>query len=148
MPITSKNSASLESAAIDTILRKIDRIEEGQGETIRRLDTLHNAIYEPDAGLFARIKAGDVSAERRSIELEQKYEMLSSKFEGAQKAADADDEKIKKLNESSLKVDELVKWKTNVVSVLMWILISFATGGAGLFTKFIYDWFTGYVKLH
>lgn len=148
MAIVSKSaSASTEAAAIDTILRKIDRIEEGQGEAIRRLDVLQNAVYEPDSGLFARIKAGDAAADRRSTELDQKFILLSSQFEQAQKSAAVDDEKLKKLDDSAKRVDELVKWKANVSGVFMWILLALATGGGGILAKLIYDWFRGHVKL-
>lgn len=137
----------VDTGTIAAILHKMDRIEEGQGETIKRLDALHSAIYEPDDGLFARIKAGSAAAERRAIELDQKYAALDARFAQAEKSAIADDTKLKKLDDSSVKVEDLVKWKKAVNGALRWLVIAILTGSGGILAKLLFDWFQGHVRV-
>lgn len=129
------------------ILHKMDRIEEGQGETIKKLDALHTAIYEPDEGLFARIKANATVAERRAIDIEQRCQALDNRFAQAEKNTVKDDEKLKKLDDSSTKVEDLVKWKTTINTALKWLVAAMITGSGGLLAKLLYDWVLGHVRV-
>jgi hypothetical protein len=54
-----------------TMVGKFDKIEENQSLIVGKVDKIHDAIYHPDDGLFARIQSSKVSAKEQDIKLEK-----------------------------------------------------------------------------
>jgi hypothetical protein len=136
---------------VQTVLDKIERIEEGQDASNRKLDALHTAIYDPDEGVYARIKAGAATAEKMVIEFEQRQGMLVTKLteqlKHAEKTAAESGAKMEKLDDAVVKVDELMRWKTSVDRIITWLVVAVATGVGGLLAKLLYEWLSTHVKI-
>lgn len=136
---------------LDVLLHKVDRIEEGQedlrrqvkdghADSNKRFDTLHDALYDPDAGLFARVKSTAVDAAKRISEVE-------NKVASSVQASTTDIEKLKKVDAAMERIDEVIRTTSMVKRIAGWTIATLATGGAGLLGKLIYDWLVVHIKL-
>ena len=70
------NSAPVLNGGFETRIFKIDKIEESQGQIASKVDSIHDAIYNPDDGLFARINTNKGDAEKTAITVEHRITEL------------------------------------------------------------------------
>lgn len=132
---------------LEVLLHKVDRIEESQNVVLRKMDGLHAAIYDPDVGLFARIKENAVGAATRDVELDQQSRLTAGRLDELAKTAGANDERNKQIDASLAKVDDLVRWKSTAIRVAKYVFLAVVTSLGGFFAKIVYDWITGHVRL-
>lgn len=125
------NSPAL-NGGFDTLMLKIEGIEKCLGATGEKVDSIHEAVYHPDTGLFARVKSVEQwrSAEEKAVEKEAKL--------------NDEHEKLVRGHDDQLK--ELSKFKERSTAIVRWLVISLATGGAGLLGKLLFDFVSGHVK--
>ena len=125
------NSPAL-NGGFDRLLYKIDGIEQSQVQIEGKVDKIHEAIYHPDEGLFARIasnKAAHVDSlnklEKNLIEIEAWKNQYDEDGENCEKETDELQEKIHKIEKS---LDDIEKFQSIAYSVSKWMLA--AIGGA------------------
>lgn len=126
--IQGKLKAPALNGGFDTLMYKVDKIEECQEKILDRISVLNDAIYDPDKGLFARVKIAESSKDEEILELEKDIRDRNLKNEVH----------IKELESS---VDSLLKWKNNVVSSFKWLAITLATAGVGVLATAIRESF-------
>lgn len=131
---------------LEVLLHKVDKIEESQGMILKKVDGLHTAIYDPDTGLFSRIKANAVAAASRDVELDQKTRMSADRLEELAKDTMLDAERHKAIDASIAKVEELVKWRGGAMRVIKYVLLAVGTSIGGFFAKVVYDWILGHIR--
>lgn len=136
------NSAAL-NGGFDVLMYKVDKIEETQGKIVETVSSIHQAIYHPDDGLFARINSTKASQTENRIELEKKLVELNSWKEEKEKkfvqekTADKElEEKIKLQQET---VSLLERWKNNANALGKWVLVAFAGGALTLAFRAVYE---------
>jgi len=133
------SSAAL-NGGFDTLLHKIDKIEQSQGQLVTKVDKIHEAIYDPTDGIFSKIaesklestqKFSDVEKKMLDVSNWKKYKELSD-----EKSDDAVDQHTSKLATMEKTVESLVASKNKSWALAKWFLV--AVGG-GLITL-IFSW--------
>jgi hypothetical protein len=136
-----------------TLLFKVENIEKSQEKLVEKVDEIHNVLYEPDNGIYARIKAvendkigedviDDIQKEVHEIKVwKSSEEKLSEKEEihlnDNDKLLVEHDNIIKDIQKSISRYNTAIKW------------ISVSVGGGLLSTigKLIYDYISGHMKI-
>ena len=72
------NDSLVLTTKVDTLLFKVEKIEEEQGKISKTVGTIHNAIYDPDNGLFSRISSVKVSQSEERAEIEKQFIELNA----------------------------------------------------------------------
>lgn len=139
------NSSAL-NGGFDTLLYKIDKIEQSQGQLVNKVDKIHDAIYDPSEGIFSRLSEHKIENNEKLSEISRELVELHAWKKQVEKEEQKDDETVgqavKKLNQLESSVDDLVKNKKDVWSVAKWFL---AAIGGGLVTLF-FKWFETKLK--
>lgn len=147
------NSAAL-NGGFDRLLFKIDKIEENQVLMGVKVDSIHEAIYHPDDGLFARVKIveqakeklDDVKQLEKDVLVLQQHQIEEEKNLSQDSLVAQEHEKLIKTHADV--IDELIKFKTSVCSIAKWGLVTIAGGSATLIGKLIYDFVSGHITVH
>ena len=145
------NGSPALNGGFDTLLYKVDKIEESQGKIVSRIDEIHESIYDPDKGIFARISAAKSSQDKDYSEIDKKLVELNTWKNQIEK--DSIDEKTsskeisKKLDDQQKNIESINKWKEAVSSAGRAILVGFGGSVMALIGKFAYDYITVHWKL-
>ena len=129
------NSPAL-NGGFDTLMFKVEKIEESQEKIVVQVDSIHEAVYHPDDGLFARVKdiehikkkAESVDVLEKDILKLQQWHIIEEK--SAEKRNMISDEHEKLVNTHDDDIKELIKFKNRVVAILKWA--AGLLGGAAL----------------
>jgi len=134
------NSSAL-NGGFETLLYKIDKIEQSQGQLVTKVDKIHDAIYDPSDGIFSKLgeyklenadKVNEVSQQISELqlwkEIKEKEEEKTDVVEGKNK------EKLQNLEKS---VDSLVRNKNNTWAVMKWFMVAVGGGIVTLLIKWI-----------
>lgn len=134
------NSSAL-NGGFETLLYKIDKIEQSQGQLVTKVDKIHDAIYDPSDGIFSKLgeyklenadKVNEVSQQISELqlwkEIKEKEEEKTDVVEGKNK------EKLQNLEKS---VDSLVRNKNNAWAVMKWFMVAVGGGIVTLLIKWI-----------
>lgn len=139
------SSAAL-NGGFDTLLYKIDKIEQSQGQLVTKVDKIHDAIYDPNDGIFSRLAEYKLESAAKMSEMTQEVIELSEWKKHQEKDEERDEksteETSKKVESLEKNVDQLVKNKDTAWSVLKWLGV--AVGG-GLITLF-FSWLQSKIK--
>lgn len=125
------SSAAL-NGGFDRLLYKIDGIENSQNQIVSKVDKIHDAIYDPDEGLFARIAAQKASITEFSA---WKQEHAESNEECG-KEADEIQIKLQKLESS---ITGIEKFQSILFSGIKWAGVAVGGGIVTLLFKVVYQ---------
>jgi predicted nucleic acid-binding Zn-ribbon protein len=133
------SSAAL-NGGFDRLMLKVDGIEASQTAIEKKVDDLQDSIYDPDKGLYARIKEIDHQNEMQINDLNRKFNEIKVVEEFEEKSR-VEKDAIDKLNRELLsktvnQLDDLIKWKDLVSSFVKWVIGSGAIGAVG---KMLYN---------
>lgn len=144
--IQGKLKAPALNGGFDTLMYKVEKIEEGQEKILERISVLNEAVYDPDKGLFARIKDAESSNDEELQKLEKNINQLQVKYDSESRdisellaVAEKREDQIRELENS---VESLMKWKNSVVSGFKWLVVTVATTGFGVLSKIAHEYFT------
>jgi hypothetical protein len=138
------------NGGFDSLLIKVDRIEIGQTQIVQKLTSIHEAIYHPDDGLFARVKMVEITKLDSVDKLEKEILEISlwktseEKIKEKQIEVDEEQEKLLMFHDDQLK--SVIEFRDRISSAFKWVAVSVSTGGLGVLGKLIYDFFAGHVK--
>lgn len=139
------SSAAL-NGGFDTLLYKIDKIEQSQGQLVTnigkieenqchlsdKVDKIHEAIYDPNDGLFSKISEAKLENTQKFSDVESKLSEISTWKKYKEKSEDKidiqHDEANIKLNTLERSVESLVKSKTATWSILKWLGVALGGG--------------------
>lgn len=124
-------SAAL-NGGFERLSAKIDRIEETQHKTNEVVDDIHTAIYDPDQGLYARLKDTDNS---RSNELRRLDKEMSEIEETDEKHERKFEEHDKRFSDMEKKVADALTLANRIKRILAITGGALLTGGV----KYLYD---------
>lgn len=126
------NGSSALNGGFDVLMYKVDKIEETQTKIVETVGSIHQAIYHPDEGLFARINSTKISQNEDKVFLEKKILELDSWKESQDKKNGDDkssDKEIKdKVQSQHEKIQDLEKWKNNATAASKWLLVALLGG--------------------
>lgn len=131
------------NSKVDVLLLKVENIEEEQVKISKTVESIHDAIYHPDNGIFSRISAVRSAHAEEKAELEKHLlEINSWKTQTEKSVAQnkSDDKEIqKKVEEQQLTLSNLEKWRGNVQSVGKWALVAIGGGIVTMLFKALSD---------
>lgn len=128
------NSAAL-NGGFDRLLYKIDSIENSQNQIVGKVNKIHEAIYDPDDGLFSRIAANKASNAESISEIQKQMVEINSWQKHADQTGVDCEEKTDEFESKIQKLENIVQnvesFQRVSMSVIKWIGV--AVGG-GLVT--------------
>lgn len=135
------NSSAALNGGFDTLLYKIDKIEQSQGQLVSKVDKIHDAIYDPSEGIFSKLSeyklenANTVNDVVHDISELQIWRDMKDKEEVVD--ATSTQENKKKLGDLERSVTDLIRNKNNIWSVMKWFMVAFGGACITLLVKWI-----------
>lgn len=149
MNIQEKLNNPVFNGGFETLLLKVDGIEKTQKQTLDEVAELNKTIFDPDEGLYSRIKNvnNDVDeltdwkrqVEEKSKENDEAVKTVKSLSEWKSKL----DEKIKTYDQNTTDVTQLKDWKNGFHKLLWWLLPAIGT----LLLKTCFDFIVQHVVI-
>lgn len=115
------SSAAL-NGGFDNLMFKIESMEQSQSNMSDKVDMIHDALYKPDDGFFARVKQVETSATVSHTHVETVHALDAS-------------------------VKDLKRWKGLVNRVTKWIVVAVGGGAVTLIGKLLYDFISGHIRV-
>lgn len=109
------------NGGFDTLMFKIDSVEKAQSVIVDKVNLIHDALYKPDNGLFARVKQTEQGAEE----------------------AHAHSEVVRNLDVS---VKDLTRWQQFVNRGAKWLAVAIGGSLITLIGKLLLAVISGHVK--
>ena len=135
------NSSAALNGGFDTLLYKIDKIEQSQGQLVSKVDKIHDAIYDPTDGIFSRLSeyklenTNKVNEVTQSITELQLWKEVKDKEEvKEEQVVDKTKSKISELEKS---VESLMRNKNNTWAVMKWFMVALGGGMITLLVKWV-----------
>lgn len=129
------------NGGFDTLLYKISNIEQGQSAVGQKVDKIHDAIYDPNDGIFAKLSehklenAKQMNVVSQDISSIKQWKSLKDKQDNEHgDAADQNADKIVSLEKT---VEDLNKSKTIAWSILKWIGVAIGGGIVTMLFEFL-----------
>ena len=145
-------SAPAMNGGFSTLMYKIDKIEQSQEQLVEKVDEIRIVLYDPDHGLYARIKNvenSSIDSERISLMEEEIRDMKSWK-ENEKKFFDKSENNEaqieKKIEEHNEIIKEIQRWYQKQAALSKWLGVTIGTSVLGLLIKFAYDYLINHVK--
>lgn len=145
-------SAPSMNGGFTTLMYKIENIEESQTKLVQKVDQIHDVLYEPDKGLYARVKKieNDCASEEAIESLEKDVQEIKIWKSSEEKTAVKDEEKDGKNDKLLLEHESTIRdlqasiLKYNAAT--KWVIVSLGGAIASLLGKLVYDFLLGHVK--
>jgi len=142
-----KNKISNTNSGLEIMKNKFENIDNEYKHLYNEVAELKDSVYNHDTGIYARLK--NIESEK-SLELHELKSKLNNIDSVVQKNVLHNEELSNNLNQIrneinknfqsiELKLSELTTWKNNVDSILKWLILTCASGAAGLIGKLFYD---------
>ena len=147
--IQAKLNAPALNGWFETLMYKVDKIEETQDKILEEVSALSDTIYDPDNGIFARIKSVENADLEELHRLEKDFlEMQSWKESEKKKTEELHSillEKQDKIREMERQIEDLTQWKASISGMSRWAAITIGGGGVSMLIKVIYDYLSCHI---
>jgi DnaJ-domain-containing protein 1 len=134
------NSSAL-NGGFETLLYKIDKIEQSQGQLVNKVDKIHDAIYDPSDGIFSKLSEYKLENAEQLSDMSQEGSELHLWKENREKEEQKEVKKSdiidKKIDDIEKSVDNLMRNKHNTWAIMKWFLVAFGGGIVTLTIKWI-----------
>ena len=129
------------NGGFETLVKEVQNIERAQREMLDKLEELHKIVYEPDDGLFARVKK--VENHHRE-ELSPLRTAVNELTEWKQQMQESDDGFVARTNKDHETIANLWRWKNKMIAV------GLSASGATLLMigKMLWEFVINHVTLH
>lgn len=141
------------NGGFSTLMYKIEKIEQSQGQLVEKVDEIRDVLYDPDSGIYARIKNVEnsiIDVDRFST-LETEISSIRNWKISEEKSAEKEnsqEEKIEKmLAEHDVSLKELQRWYQKQAAITRWLAITIGAGLLGAIGKFLYALILEHVKV-
>jgi len=146
--IKAKLDSPVLNGGFETLMFNVQRIEEKQEIQGKKIDSIHNAIYEPDSGLYARIK--DSARSEHVAHIETDVLSLKDWKSGEEKAEErltvALGEHTKLFKEHGDMLRDISLWIKKANGVIKWLVLSIAGSALTIFCKVVYDFIQTHIN--
>jgi hypothetical protein len=131
---TKISNAKSMNGGFDKLLIEVEHIKEAQGDILEGVRGVKKNLYEPDSGLFSRVKELETESDRRNEFIKESKPALEFSKELAlwKKKADKDLEEFEKMQ---IEFAKLQDWKQGAQRVI-WLI---ATAAGGMWVKHFMD---------
>ena len=131
---TKISNAQSMNGGFDKLLNEVEHIKQTQSDILDGVRGVKQNLYEPDSGLFSRVKELETESARRMEFIQESKPALEFSKELAvwKKQADKDLEEFEKLQ---VEFEKLKEWKHGMQRII-WLL---ATAAGGMWVKHFMD---------
>lgn len=133
------------NGGFDTIMFKIDHIQENQQQTNDKVDKISEALYEPDQGFFSRVKSMEMANKNIEAKMDEHQEKDIALFEDLTKTVKISNEAVQVTKDLQSiagqrleEIDSVVKMR-KTFDKLFWLIL---TGTLATIGKFLWDIFS------
>ncbi len=128
------SNAQSMNGGFDKLLNEVDHIRKTQKDILEGVRGVKHNLYEPDSGLFSRVKELESESQRRFEFVKESKPALdfAKELQVWKKKADKDLEEFEKMQ---IEFAQLKDWKVNVQRIL-WLI---ATAAGGMWLKHFMD---------
>jgi hypothetical protein len=136
-----------------TLLYKVENIEQFQEQLVQKVDQIHGALYEPDNGLYARVKnvENDCVSNETIDELEKEVQEIKIWKNSEEKQSEKEENAVVEKNKIMLEHEAALKDIQDSIAkynaAIKWIAISLGGGLLSMIGKLIYEYVTGHIKI-
>jgi len=140
-------SSKVLNGGFDTMIEKVEKIE-------AKVDSIHEAVYHPDDGLFARVKdiehvkANAASIEKLNNDVTELQAWHESEERHVEKEAKMLEDHNKMVKDHADQLKDLVAFKARVAAAAKWLAVSLGTGLLAGIGKLLYDFIHGHVTIN
>ena len=138
-----EKSAAL-NGGFDKLLYKIDSIENSQNLIANKVDKIHEAIYNPDEGLFARMSASKVEHSNAVNGIEKKVIEISTWKDQKEKSGNQLDAEVEKFGNKIITmentIENLIKFKSSTLGLAKWAMAAIGGGVITILFKVLYTY--------
>jgi hypothetical protein len=127
----------------ESLMFKVEAIRSSQEASQQQIGDIHQAVYDPDEGLFARIRMSDQSNKEKITALEVWREQVDVDRNAHDEGDVEINIKVKALEET---VKDLSGWRDRALGVWRWVFAAFGAATVTLVFKFIYDIVKTHIK--
>lgn len=136
-------NAHVLNGGFDLLMEKIAKIEDVQDKILDDVNDLKKTMYDPDDGLFSRIKTTDDASSERVHTLDKTVAELKTRLEDDVEDIEKLDNRVEAIESLTDQVEDLTKWKSNITKLIWAVVVPIAT----TFVKVLYDFFVAHVQL-
>lgn len=115
----------------DTLIHKVDKIEQSNGHLSKKVDKIYDAIYHHDDGIIAKMKENKQENQRAHDKTEGDLANLKEWKETKDKTDEKIEAKLDKIESINETVKDLVGTRNTTWNVMKWFL---AAAGGGIIT--------------
>ena len=128
------SNAKSMNGGFDKLLIEVEHVKEAQGDILEGVRGVKRNLYEPDSGLFSRVKELETESDRRNEFIKESKPALdfSKELVVWKKKADKDLEDFEKMQ---IEFAKLQDWKQGAQRVI-WLI---ATAAGGMWVKHFMD---------
>lgn len=142
------------NGGFESLMFKVNGIEANQVVMGQQIGAIHEAVYRPDDGLFARVKSIELVKER--IDDVDEFEMNVRELQQWRSAhektleivAACNNENKKIADEHSAMLAEFTRFQTRMYAVVKWFALLLIGGMGTLTSKLLYDFVSGHITIH
>ena len=122
------------NGGFDKLLNEVEHIKDSQAEVLDAVKGVKKSLYEPDSGLYSRVKQLEVENDRRLEFIQESKPALefSKELVVWKKHADKELEQFEKMQ---IEFEKLREWKKGMQKVI-WLV---ATAAGGMWVKHFMD---------
>jgi hypothetical protein len=141
------------NGGFSTLMYKIEKIEQGQNQLVEKVDDIRIVLYDPDNGLYARIKnvenskANDSDIKELEDSMSEIKHWKDTKEELCEEDSDDREELKKKILEQENTIKEIRGWHDKQAAITKWLAVTIGTVFISTIGKLIYDVVMEHVKL-
>jgi hypothetical protein len=132
------SSAKSLNGGFDKLAGDVEHIKESQREVLEAIRGVKKSLYEPDSGLFSRVKELETESQRRLEFIQESKPALEFSKELVVWKKHADKE-LEQFEEMQIEFAKLQDWKANMQKVI-WLV---ATAAGGMWVKHFMDLMMG-----
>ena len=122
------------NGGFDKLLGEVGHIKDVQGEVLDAVKGIKKSLYEPDSGLYSRVKQLEVESDRRQEFINESKPALEFSKELAVWKKQADRE-LEQFEAMQIEFAKLQDWKAGAQKVI-WLI---ATAAGGMWVKHFMD---------
>ena len=146
-------SAPAMNGGFTTLLYKVENIENSQSQLVEKVDQIHGVLYEPDTGLYARIKnvekdclpEGALDDIEKDIQEIKIWKNSEEKLSAKEEAHVSENDKI--LNNHEMIIKDLQETINKYNTVGKWLLVSVGGGLLSMIGKLVYEFISGHIQI-
>ena len=122
------------NGGFDKLLNEVEHIKDTQAEVLDAVKSVKKSLYEPDSGLYSRVKQLEVENERRLEYIQESKPALEFSKELVVWKKQADKE-LEQFEAMQIEFAKLQDWKASMQKVI-WLV---ATAAGGMWVKHFMD---------